>query len=74
VTGNFSEWGQSFWNPESVRGGGRLGQFVLGLVFIGVGTVAVVDGNSAAWLLVGVGVIVATFPVVWFIRRRLRRR
>lgn len=70
---NFPEWGRSFVRADQVNGGGRLGQFVLGLIFVGVGAAGAADGNSAAWLLVGVGVVVAIFPLVRFGRRKLKR-
>jgi hypothetical protein len=70
---NFPEWGRSFIRSDQVKGGGHLGQFVLGIVFVGVGAAALADGNSAAWLLVGVGMLVAIFPLVRFVRRQLKR-
>jgi hypothetical protein len=70
---NFPEWGRSFIRSDQANGGGHLGQFVLGLVFIVVGLAGVAGGNSAAWVLVGVGAFVAIFPLVRFVRRRFKR-
>ncbi len=74
MTGNFSEWGRSFWNERAVQGGGRLGQFVLGLVFVGVGAAGVFGGNPAAWLLIVAGLLAAAFPIARFVRRHLLHR
>lgn len=58
--------------PTKAEGGGYLGQFVLGLILVLLGVVAMFNvGGVMPFALVVAGVITAAFPVWrWVTRRR----